>query len=116
MHEPHDPYSAPVFRALTEPIRIAGLPRKAAIALWGLAAGIFAVNPTAHNLLVFPGAMLVHGVLAVLTRNDPEFLLVFLRGLFAAPLFIGRTRLLARERRLISFCGWSLYSGRSLEP
>jgi type IV secretory pathway TrbD component len=112
----HDEFSAPVFRALTEPIRIGGLPRKAAIALWGMAAGIFAVNPTVRNLWVFPGAAVVHGVLALLTRNDPDFVVVFLRSILAPPLFLGRTRLMARERRLISFCGWTLYSGRSLEP
>lgn len=111
-----DDYSAPVFRALSEPIRIGGLPRNAAIGLWGLAAGIFAVNPTIRNVWVFPVGAVVHGAMALFTRHDPDFLLVLLRSLFAGPMFIGRTRLLARERRLLSAFGWTLYSGRSLEP
>jgi type IV secretory pathway VirB3-like protein len=112
----NDEYSAKVFQSLSEPIRIAGLPRNAAIALWGLATGIFAVHMTIRNLWVFPAAFLLHALFALLTRNDPDFLLVFLRALLAPPLFLGRTRLLARERRLISCFGWTLYLGRRLEP
>jgi len=111
-----DGYDARVFKSVAEPVRIGGLPRNAAIALWGLATGIFAVHMTVRNLWVFPGATVVHAVLALMTRKDPDFILVSLRALFASPLFIARTRVLARERRIFSCFGWSLYTGRRLEP
>jgi type IV secretory pathway VirB3-like protein len=111
-----DEHSAPVFQALTESIRIGGLPRNAAIGLWGLAAGIFAVHMTFRNLWVFPAAAVLHAVIALFTRKDPDFLLVALRAIAAPPLFVSRTRVLSRERRIVSCFGWTLYSGRTLEP
>ena len=71
-------FEVPVHRSLTESIKIGGVPRKMAIlnGTFFLAFGL-----GAQSLLAFPLGLLIHTLLAVLTRNDPHILAVISRNL-----------------------------------
>ena len=75
-------WSVPLHRSLTEPILMGGIPRGIAIALGTLAAAIgLGLQLWLAGIAVY---VLGHGVALFLTRQDPQFLAVFL-GICAPP-------------------------------
>lgn len=67
----------PLHRSLTQPILLAGLPRRLALLLWTTAAA-FALG--LHQLWVIPIALVLHGVFAAMARRDPHFFDVVTRA------------------------------------
>jgi len=67
----------PLHRSLTQPILLAGLPRRLALLLWTTAAA-FALG--LHQLWVAPIALVLHGIFAAMARRDPYFFDVITRA------------------------------------
>jgi type IV secretory pathway VirB3-like protein len=82
MDSPSD-YDAPVFCALTEPIRVMGVHRETAVALWGLSVMLVFAGYKLSNWWVLLVAAAIHGLLAFLTRRDPDYLSVLGHALFS---------------------------------
>jgi len=79
-----DGYVAPVFRALQEPVLIAGVPKKVFVVIWPVAACL-AINMGAVWILV--PAVAVHLVCSALTKRDPLWPSVYSRALLSATRF-----------------------------
>lgn len=75
-------FRIPIYRSLTQPIMIAGIPRKLAIICWSLILALFFQTNT---LWVFALGALVHGGLTLLYRFDPYILRVLKRNLLNPP-------------------------------
>jgi len=73
-------FEVPIHRSLTEPILVAGLPRRFAILLW--TPGMVIVLGL-YQLWFLPVAIALHVLFAALTRREPHFVEVFLRALRA---------------------------------
>jgi type IV secretion system protein VirB3 len=73
-------FEAPIHRSLTEPISIAGLPRRFAILLWTPS---LVIVLGLYQLWFLPIALAVHALFAALTRREPHFIEVFPRALRA---------------------------------
>ena len=67
----------PLHRSLTQPLLLAGLPRRLALLLW-TTAGAFALGM--HQLWVIPIAVVLHGAFATMTKRDPYFFDVITRA------------------------------------
>lgn len=80
MTAPQPGFEIPIHRSLTEPILVAGLPRRFAILLW--TPGMVVVLGL-YQLWFLPIAIGLHVLLAALTRRDPHFSEVLLRALRA---------------------------------
>lgn len=75
-----DGFEVPIHRSLTEPILVAGLPRRFAILLW--TPGMVLILGL-YQLWFLPVQLALHGLFAALTKRDPLFFEVFLRSLRA---------------------------------
>ena len=75
-----DAFEAPIHRSLTEPILVAGLPRRFAILLW--TPGMVIVLGL-YQIWFLPIALALHVAFAALTKKDPHFVEVFGRALRA---------------------------------
>jgi type IV secretion system protein TrbD len=73
-------FEVPIHRSLTEPILLAGLPRRLAILLWTAA---LIVVLGLYQLWFLPIALGLHAGLAALTRRDAYFFEIFVRALNA---------------------------------
>jgi type IV secretion system protein TrbD len=73
-------FEVPIHRSLTEPILVAGLPRRFAILLW--TPGMVVVLGL-YQIWFLPIALALHGVFAALTKRDPYFFEVFVRAMRA---------------------------------
>jgi type IV secretion system protein VirB3 len=73
-------FEVPVHRSLTEPILLAGLPRKLTLPFWTIAAG---VGLGCQQPWLLPVAGVLHAVGAALTKRDPHFFDVFRRAIRA---------------------------------
>jgi type IV secretory pathway VirB3-like protein len=82
MESPSD-YDVPVFRALTDPIRVLGVHRETAISLWGISVMLVFTGQKLSNWWVLLVATAVHLLLALLTRRDPDFISVLGHALFS---------------------------------
>jgi type IV secretory pathway VirB3-like protein len=76
-------YEAPVFCSLTEPIRVLGVHRETCVALWGLSVMLVFSGHKLSNWWVLLVAAGIHGLLAWLTHEDPDYLVVLGRALFS---------------------------------
>jgi len=75
-------YDVPVFCALTEPVRVMGVHRETAVALWGLSVMLVFAGHKLSNWWVLLVAATIHGLLAYLSRRDPDYLSVLGHSLF----------------------------------
>lgn len=73
-----DGFEVPLHRSLTEPILLAGVPRKIAL-LNGTLMAAFALG--AQSLIAVPIGILFHIIFALLTQIDPNFFDVLLANL-----------------------------------
>ena len=73
-------YEVPIHRSLTQPIMVAGLPRRLGLLLWTITAA-FVLG--LHQLWMFPLALLLHGGFAAAAKRDPYFFEIFIRALHA---------------------------------
>jgi type IV secretion system protein TrbD len=73
-------FEVPIHRSLTEPILVAGLPRRFAILLW--TPGMVVVLGL-YQIWFLPIAFALHAVFAGLTKRDPHFFEVFVRAMRA---------------------------------
>jgi type IV secretion system protein VirB3 len=73
-------FEAPIHRSLTEPVLVAGLPRRFAILLW--TPGMVIVLGL-YQVWFLPIAVGLHLLFAALTRREPYFVDVFVRALKA---------------------------------
>jgi type IV secretion system protein VirB3 len=80
MSDTHPGFEVPIHRSLTEPILVAGLPRRFAILLW--TPGMVIVLGL-YQLWFLPVAIALHALFAALTRREPHFVEVFLRAVKA---------------------------------
>jgi type IV secretory pathway TrbD component len=80
MSEPQPGFEVPIHRSLTEPILVAGLPRRFAILLW--TPGMVIVLGL-YQIWFLPVAIALHILFAALTRREPHFVEVFVRALRA---------------------------------
>ena len=73
-------FEVAIHRSLTEPILIAGLPRRFAILLW--TPGMVIILGL-YQLWFLPIQIALHLLFAALTKRDPHFFEVFIRALRA---------------------------------
>jgi type IV secretion system protein VirB3 len=71
-------FQVPIHRSLTEPILLAGLPRKLTLPFWTIAAG---VGLGCQQPWLLPIAAVVHALGAAVTKRDPYFFDVFRRAI-----------------------------------
>jgi len=69
-----------IHRSLTQPIMMAGLPRRLALLLWTITAAIVL---GLHQPWVLPVALLLHGLFAAAAKRDPHFFDIFVRAVRA---------------------------------
>jgi type IV secretion system protein VirB3 len=72
-----DGFEVPVHRSLTEPILLAGLPRRLALLMWTFSAAIVL---GLYQLWFLAVAVALHLFFAALARRDPQFFDVFVRA------------------------------------
>ena len=75
-----DGFEVPIHRSLTEPILVAGLPRRFAILLW--TPGMVIILGL-YQIWFLPVQVALHILFAALTKKDPLFFDIFLRTLRA---------------------------------
>jgi type IV secretory pathway TrbD component len=80
MSEQHPGFEVPIHRSLTEPILVAGLPRRFALLLW--TPGMVIVLGL-YQIWFLPVAIGLHALFAALTRREPHFVEVFVRAMRA---------------------------------
>src|SRR3569832_1222528 len=73
-------FEVPVHRSLTQPILVAGLPRRFAILLW--TPGMVIILGL-YQIWFLPVQIALHVLFAALTRRDPFFFDVFIRAMHA---------------------------------
>jgi type IV secretory pathway TrbD component len=74
-----DGYEIPVYRALTQPVLLGGVPRQFAILNWTLAAGLgFGLQ----SWYAVPICIILHLAAAETTKRDPHFMDCLRRHLF----------------------------------
>ena len=73
-------FAVPIHRSLTEPILVAGLPRRFAILLW--TPGMVIILGL-YQIWFLPVQIALHFLFAALTRRDPFFFDVFVRAMRA---------------------------------
>jgi type IV secretory pathway TrbD component len=74
MNETPQGFEVPLHRSLTEPILLAGLPRRVAFLVWTIVAAIVLGG---HQFWVLAPGLVVHWACVHATRYDPELLEVF---------------------------------------
>jgi type IV secretion system protein VirB3 len=77
MHSEMAGLEVPLHRSLTQPILLAGLPRRLALLLW-TTAGAFALG--LHQVWVGAVGVILHGIFAAIARRDPHFFDVITRA------------------------------------
>jgi type IV secretory pathway TrbD component len=75
-----DGYEYPIYRSLTEPILVAGLPRTFALVLWTPG---MAIILGLYQLWFLPIQLALHFLFAALTKREPYFFEMFVRALRA---------------------------------
>jgi type IV secretory pathway VirB3-like protein len=76
-------YDAPVFRALTDPVRFAGVHHETAVTMWGISVMLVFAGHKLSNWWVLLVAGGIHVLLALLTKRDPDFIPVLGHALFS---------------------------------
>lgn len=75
-----DGSEVPIHRSLTQPMRVAGLPRNLGLLLWTITAA-FVLG--LHQIWVLPVAVVLHLAFASAAKRDPHFFDVAIRAVHA---------------------------------